>query len=67
MTDYFYAVLLDKIHTQNFPNIKTYAMTKSTETVRDPLSVSRSKTSTAFLALSENRWMFHFSFMISKS
>ena len=46
----FYGVLLDNIHSQNFPNIKTYAMTKSTRKIRDPLSISKSKTSTVFLA-----------------
>ena len=29
----FYSVLLDNIHSQNVPNIKTYAMTKSTRKI----------------------------------
>ena len=46
----FYGVLLDNIHSQNLPNIKTCAMTKTDKKVRDPSSISKSKTSTVFLA-----------------
>ena len=46
----FYGVLLDNIHSQNLPNIKTYGMTKPTKKGRDPLSISKSKTSTVFRA-----------------
>ena len=46
----FYGVLLDNIHSQNLPKIKTYGMTKPTKKGRDPLSISKSKTSTVFLA-----------------
>ena len=47
----FYGVLLDNINSQNFPSIKTYAITKSTRKIRDPLSISRLKTSFLFLAI----------------
>ena len=46
----FYGVLLDNTHSQNLPNIKTYGMTKPTKKGRDPSSISKSKTSTVFLA-----------------
>ena len=47
----FYGVLLDNIHSQNLPNIvKTCAMTKTDKKVRDPSSISKSKTTTVFLA-----------------
>ena len=67
LTDYFYAVLLDKIHTQNFPNIKTYAMTKSTRKFVILYQSRDRRLVLHFLLLFENSWMFRFSLMMSKS
>ena len=67
LTDYLYAVLLDNIHSQNFPNIKTYAMTKSTRKFVILYQSRDRRLVLHFLLFFENRWMFRFSFMMSKS
>ena len=49
------------------PNIKTYAMTKSTRKFVNLYQSRDRRLVLYFLLLSKNRWMFRFSFIISKS
>ena len=61
----FYSVLLDNIHSQNVPNIKTYTMTKSTRKIVILCQSRDRRLVLYFLLLAKSCEMISFSFQIS--